>query len=170
MGTDHLAIVVGPDHEAVAAEARKGASKVEIFEQRERSGTAHAVLSARKAIVRGADDILVMFADTPLVRTETLSKLRGALADGAAVAVLGFKPANPAGLWPAGHAKATSLQRSARNATPRAKSARLAFAMAASWRSPASRRSRILEPDRQCECERRILSHRRRCHRPRHGY
>ncbi|MGA8962160.1 MAG: NTP transferase domain-containing protein, partial [Pseudolabrys sp.] len=70
VGTDHLAIVVGPDHEAVAAEARKGASKVEIFEQRERSGTAHAVLSARKAIARGADDILVMFADTPLVRTE----------------------------------------------------------------------------------------------------
>jgi bifunctional UDP-N-acetylglucosamine pyrophosphorylase/glucosamine-1-phosphate N-acetyltransferase len=97
VGTDHLAIVVGPDHEAVAAEARKGASKVEIFEQRERSGTAHAVLSARKAITRGADDILVMFADTPLVRTETLSKLRGALAEGAAVAVLGFKPANPAG-------------------------------------------------------------------------
>src|SRR6478672_10589349 len=97
VGTDHLAIVVGPDHDAVTAEARKAASKVEIFEQRERLGTAHAVLSARKAIARGADDILVMFADTPLVRTETLSRLRGAVADGAAVAVLGFKPADPTG-------------------------------------------------------------------------
>ncbi len=61
------------------------------------SGTAHAVLSARKAIAEGADDILVMFADTPLVRADTLAKLRNALAEGAAVAVLGFKPANPHG-------------------------------------------------------------------------
>lgn len=38
-----------------------------------------------------------MFADTPLVRAETLSKLRAALTRGAAVAVLGFRPADPAG-------------------------------------------------------------------------
>jgi bifunctional UDP-N-acetylglucosamine pyrophosphorylase / glucosamine-1-phosphate N-acetyltransferase len=96
-GTRDLAIVVGPDHGAVAAEARKLAPKVQIFEQRERKGTAHAVLSARRAIARGADDILVIFADTPLVRAETLLKLRRAVADGAAVAVLGFKPADPRG-------------------------------------------------------------------------
>ena len=96
-GTSNLAIVVGPDHGAVSADARKYAPKVQIFEQLERRGTAHAVLSARKAIARGADDILVIFGDTPLVRAETLSKLRGALSEGAAVAVLGFKPANPQG-------------------------------------------------------------------------
>ena len=38
-----------------------------------------------------------MFADTPLVRPETLAALRGALADGAAVAVLGFHAAEPTG-------------------------------------------------------------------------
>ena len=96
-GTDNLAIVVGPDHGAVAAEVRKLAPKAQIFEQRERRGTAHAVLSAAKAIKRGTDDVLVIFADTPLVRAATLSKLRGALAKGAAVAVLGFKPADPHG-------------------------------------------------------------------------
>jgi bifunctional UDP-N-acetylglucosamine pyrophosphorylase/glucosamine-1-phosphate N-acetyltransferase len=96
-GTGNLAIVVGPDHGAVAAEARKLAPKAQIFEQRERRGTAHAVLSAAKAIGRGADDVLIIFADTPLVRAATLSKLRGALAKGAAVAVLGFKPADPHG-------------------------------------------------------------------------
>ena len=96
-GTGDLAIVVGPDHDAVTVEARKLAPKAQIFEQRERRGTAHAVLSARKAIARGADDILVMFSDTPLVRAETLSKLRAPLAKGAAVAVLGFKPADPHG-------------------------------------------------------------------------
>ncbi len=96
-GTGDLAIVVGPDHGAVSVDARKYAPKAQIFEQLQRRGTAHAVLSARKAIARGADDILVIFGDTPLVRAETLSKLRGALSEGAAVAVLGFKPANPQG-------------------------------------------------------------------------
>ena len=52
------------------------------FEQRERRGTAHAVLAARKAIARDVDDVVVMFGDTPLVRAETLSKLRAALGRG----------------------------------------------------------------------------------------
>jgi bifunctional UDP-N-acetylglucosamine pyrophosphorylase/glucosamine-1-phosphate N-acetyltransferase len=97
VGADALAIVVGPDHGAVAAEALAFAPKTQIFEQRERRGTAHAVLSARMAIAKDADDILVIFADTPLVRADTLAKLRNALAEGAAVAVLGFKPADPQG-------------------------------------------------------------------------
>jgi bifunctional UDP-N-acetylglucosamine pyrophosphorylase / glucosamine-1-phosphate N-acetyltransferase len=97
VGTDNLAVVVGLNHAAVVAEAHKCASKVEIYEQPERLGTAHAVLSASKAIAGGADDILVMFADTPLIRGETLSKMRDALARGAAVAVLSFRPVDPQG-------------------------------------------------------------------------
>jgi len=96
-GTNDLAVVVGPGEKRVTAEAHKHAPKAQIFEQRERRGTADAVLSARKAIARGADDILVMFGDTPLVQAQTLSKLRAALVQGAAVAVLGFKPADPQG-------------------------------------------------------------------------
>jgi bifunctional UDP-N-acetylglucosamine pyrophosphorylase/glucosamine-1-phosphate N-acetyltransferase len=97
-----IAVVVGPGREDVAAEARKLAPQAQIFEQSERLGTAHAVLSARPAIAQKsdgkvADDILVMFADTPLVRPQTLSQLRTALADGAAVAVLGFTPKDPSG-------------------------------------------------------------------------
>ena len=38
-----------------------------------------------------------MFGDTPLIRVETLQQLRAALTDGAAVAVLGFTPADPSG-------------------------------------------------------------------------
>src|SRR5579885_474454 len=96
-GCTDIAVVVGPDHAKVADAARTITGNAQIFEQRERLGTAHAVLAARKAIMHGADDILVIFADTPLIRAETLSKLRGALAGGAAVAVLGFKAADPAG-------------------------------------------------------------------------
>ena len=68
-----------------------------MFVQTERRGTAHAVLAAKAAIEQGADDILVIFGDTPLIRPQTLEKLRGAIADGAAVAVLGFRPADPTG-------------------------------------------------------------------------
>ncbi len=69
----------------------------QVFVQKERRGTAHAVLAAKAAIEQGADDIVVVFGDTPLIRLQTLEKLRGAIADGAAVAVLGFKPADPTG-------------------------------------------------------------------------
>ncbi len=96
-GGGDIAVVVGPDHDAVARAVRTLAPAAKIFEQTQRRGTAHAVLAARKAIARGADDILVMFADTPLVRPQTLRELRTALGQGAAVAVLGFRPANPAG-------------------------------------------------------------------------
>ncbi len=96
-GCGEIAVVVGPGHEAVAAEARAVAPHTQTFEQRERLGTAHAVLAARKAVMRGTDDILVIFADTPLIRAETLGKLRNALAKGAAVAVLGFKASDPTG-------------------------------------------------------------------------
>lgn len=96
-GCGVIAVVVGPDHNAVVDEARAFAPKAQTYEQRERRGTGHAVLAARPAIARGADDILVMFSDTPLVHAQTLIALRAALAKGAAVAVLGFKAANPQG-------------------------------------------------------------------------
>jgi bifunctional UDP-N-acetylglucosamine pyrophosphorylase/glucosamine-1-phosphate N-acetyltransferase len=91
------AVVVGPGHGAVAEEARSVLSGVEVFVQSERRGTAHAVLAAAPAIERGADDVLVIFGDTPLVRPQTLESLRDAIANGAAVAVLGFRPADPTG-------------------------------------------------------------------------
>jgi len=96
-GSGATVVVVGPDHDAVAREARRIVPDVQIAVQAERRGTAHAVLAARQAIARGFDDVLVIFADTPLVTADTLSKLRVALKRGAAVAVLGFRPADPSG-------------------------------------------------------------------------
>ena len=96
-GGKEIAVVVGPDQDEVAAEAHRVAPKAQIFVQTKRLGTAHAVLAARKAIARKPDDILVMFADTPLVRPPVLAALRGALTKGAAVAVLGFRPTDATG-------------------------------------------------------------------------
>src|SRR3984885_2486907 len=91
------AIVVGPHHEAVMAEAKRVLPSAECFEQRSREGTAHAVLAAKAAIARGADEILIVYADTPFICTATLKRLRAAVAGGAAVAVAGFRPADPSG-------------------------------------------------------------------------
>jgi bifunctional UDP-N-acetylglucosamine pyrophosphorylase/glucosamine-1-phosphate N-acetyltransferase len=55
------------------------------------------VLAARPAIARRPDDILVIYGDTPLIRPQTLSHMRAALAKGAAIAVLGFRPRDPSG-------------------------------------------------------------------------
>ncbi|GIK82367.1 MAG: bifunctional UDP-N-acetylglucosamine diphosphorylase/glucosamine-1-phosphate N-acetyltransferase GlmU [Pseudorhodoplanes sp.] len=95
--SERLAVVVGPGREDVAAEVKRLAPDAAIAVQSERRGTAHAVLAARKTIAQGADDILVAFADTPLIRPQTLDRMRAALAEGAAVVVLGFRPRDPSG-------------------------------------------------------------------------
>ena len=46
---DQVAVVVGPGHGAVEAEAKKLKPGAEIFLQSDRRGTAHAVLAARAA-------------------------------------------------------------------------------------------------------------------------
>ena len=96
-GVTATAVIIGPAQEAVAAEVRRILPGAQCFVQRERRGTAHAVLAARSAIERGPDDILIVYGDTPFIRPATLSRLRAALAAGAAVAVLGFRASDPAG-------------------------------------------------------------------------
>ena len=92
-----VAVVIGPGQDQVGTSVLAALPSAAIFVQTERRGTAHAVLAARDAIAKGADDILVVFADTPLVRAQTLAQLRAALRGGKAVAVLGFRPADPTG-------------------------------------------------------------------------
>ena len=92
-----LAVVIGPDHQAVADEVARLRPDAKTFVQRERLGTAHAVLAARDAIAKGADDLLIAFGDTPLISAETFERLRTPLKNGAALAVLGFRAADPTG-------------------------------------------------------------------------
>lgn len=96
-GAGDLALVIGFGAEELRAAAQSFAPQADIFVQEQRLGTAHAVLSAREAIARGYDDLLVMFGDTPLVEEDALSRARQALAHGAAVAVMGFRTENPSG-------------------------------------------------------------------------
>ncbi|MCI0600532.1 MAG: bifunctional UDP-N-acetylglucosamine diphosphorylase/glucosamine-1-phosphate N-acetyltransferase GlmU [Beijerinckiaceae bacterium] len=97
-GAVQAAVVAGPNHDAVIAEAKETMPEAEIAIQKERLGTAHAVLAARQAIARGYDDLLIVFADTPLVCPETFLAMRRALAGGQnAVVALGFQANDPAG-------------------------------------------------------------------------
>jgi bifunctional UDP-N-acetylglucosamine pyrophosphorylase/glucosamine-1-phosphate N-acetyltransferase len=92
-----LAVVVGPEHRAVEEEVRRLRPDAATYVQGARLGTAHAVLAARQAIARGADDLLVAFGDTPLISAATFERMRAPLNNGAALAVLGFRAADPTG-------------------------------------------------------------------------
>jgi bifunctional UDP-N-acetylglucosamine pyrophosphorylase / glucosamine-1-phosphate N-acetyltransferase len=92
-----VAVVVGPGQDTVAAEAKRILPGVSCFVQHERKGTAHAVLAAKSTIAQYPDDVIVVYGDTPLIRPETLKRLRAPLASGAAVAVLAFRPSDPTG-------------------------------------------------------------------------
>ncbi len=96
-GADKIAVVVGPDHDAVAQAARAEAPDASVFVQKEPLGTAHAVLAAREALAAGHDDLVIVFGDTPFVSPEAILALRALIAEGAAVAVGGMRPADPAG-------------------------------------------------------------------------
>ena len=94
-GVDEIVVVVGPGREEVAKEVKRASPKAKIFIQRDRRGTAHAVLAAEKAIDNG-NDLVVAFGDTPLVRFQTFRTLHGGLKK-AAIAVLGFRAEKPTG-------------------------------------------------------------------------
>src|SRR5690606_17700677 len=99
-GSDALALVVGhgADQVRTAIERRTEKDSTPAFYVQEKQlGTADAVLAARDAIARGYDDVLVMLGDTPLIDAEALAATRAVLAEGAAVAVMGFRVDNPTG-------------------------------------------------------------------------
>ncbi len=97
LGADSLSVVVGPNMDVVRAEALAHAPAAKVFVQEHQRGTADAVLAAREALAGHAGDVLVLYADTPLLPTETLAKLLVRLDEGAGIAVLGFEAADPTG-------------------------------------------------------------------------
>ena len=95
--SDTTIVVVGPDMDDVAAEARTQTPDAQIVVQKDRRGTADAVLAARDAIAEHKGTILVLFADTPLLTAASLASLQEKLETGANVAVLGFQAVDPDG-------------------------------------------------------------------------
>lgn len=96
-GADRLAVVIGAGADKVRAHLGKTTPDAQVFEQRERLGTAHAALAAREALVNHRGPVLVLFGDTPLVRPATITALTSRLSAGADIALLGFITDTPTG-------------------------------------------------------------------------
>ena len=94
---ERVVLVVGPELEGAAGGFGGCAGSFDCVVQDEPLGTAHAVAQARPLLEGFDGDVLVLYADTPLVRIETLAGLVQARREGdRAAAVLGFRPADPA--------------------------------------------------------------------------
>src|SRR5690606_10165366 len=63
----------------------------------DRLGTAHAVRQAAAAYGEAQGNVLVLYADTPLVTTATIAGITARLDAGADMVVVGFRPADPTG-------------------------------------------------------------------------
>lgn len=90
-GIDQAIVVLGPE---MANQADRFAPHTTVV-QTERLGTGHAVRVALDASDTGDSDLLVVFGDTPLLTPETTKALLDRRQQGAAAAVLGFRPPKP---------------------------------------------------------------------------
>jgi bifunctional UDP-N-acetylglucosamine pyrophosphorylase/glucosamine-1-phosphate N-acetyltransferase len=79
LDAERLVVVVGRDADKVRA-AFEGRAR--FVEQTERRGTGHAVQMARPALEGFAGDVLILYGDTPLLRLETLERMRARKAEG----------------------------------------------------------------------------------------
>ena len=70
-------MVVGPDHGAVAEEVKRLRPDAhDLHSARAPGHRAMLYSAAREAIVGGADEVLVVFGDTPLISAATFERLR----------------------------------------------------------------------------------------------
>jgi bifunctional UDP-N-acetylglucosamine pyrophosphorylase/glucosamine-1-phosphate N-acetyltransferase len=94
-GATDTAVVIGPGADAVAAFVKQAASKATTHVQHERLGTAHATLAAKTALTKGADDVVVVLGDAPMMTGATFARARAELAAGHDAVVVGFRPSSP---------------------------------------------------------------------------
>ena len=97
IGNSDIAVVVGRGADEVSSAVKEFSKTANIYIQKERLGTAHAVLSAREKLAENFDDVLIVFGDTPLIEAQSLQRARDEIAHGADIVVMGFKTENPSG-------------------------------------------------------------------------
>ena len=83
-----ITVVIGPDMDQVAW----AVAPVSTVVQKDRLGTAHAVLAAESQLEPFKGCVLVLFGDSPLIRPQTLRQMIETYENGADVVVLGFMP------------------------------------------------------------------------------
>lgn len=90
-------VISGPGMPEVAGEAKRAVPDAIVAIQEKRQGTAHAVGIARDGLKGFEGTVLVLYGDVPLIRTETIAALAGAVSEESPLAILGFRAANPTG-------------------------------------------------------------------------
>ncbi len=91
---ERVVVVAGHGADEVAAAAKHWDERAEVVLQTEQLGTGHAVLQAREALKGIPGEAIVLYGDTPLIRTETLQAMLEARARHDVV-ILGFEAADP---------------------------------------------------------------------------
>ncbi|MCZ4346360.1 bifunctional UDP-N-acetylglucosamine diphosphorylase/glucosamine-1-phosphate N-acetyltransferase GlmU [Devosia neptuniae] len=97
-GASSIALVVGASSERVRASAMAAAPDALVSEQHERLGTGHAVRQAQAAYATAKGNVIVLYADNPLVSPKTLAEIAKRLDDGADIVVVAYRPADPTNL------------------------------------------------------------------------
>jgi len=92
-GATRIVAVLSPD----STEIQQWLQDTDVVIQTEQLGTGNAVAAADGLLKRQTGIAVVMFADTPLVRADSIAALVSKVADGAAIAVAAFQPADPTG-------------------------------------------------------------------------
>ncbi len=95
LGCERVVVVVGAHSPAVRAHVAARLGEGAIAVQDPPLGTGHAVLAAREALGGFAGDVLVTYADVPLLTAPVVAALFDLRAVGADLAVLGFHAADP---------------------------------------------------------------------------
>jgi bifunctional UDP-N-acetylglucosamine pyrophosphorylase/glucosamine-1-phosphate N-acetyltransferase len=96
-GSSAISVVVGPGHDAVQKMVAGLAPSATFSTQTDRKGTAHAVRQAETAYRDAKGNVIVLYADTPLVSGETLAGITARLDAGADIVVVGFRPDDTTG-------------------------------------------------------------------------
>jgi bifunctional UDP-N-acetylglucosamine pyrophosphorylase/glucosamine-1-phosphate N-acetyltransferase len=91
LGPAETVVVLAPGTASVATAVAPAKAAI----QHPARGTGDAVRAAEGALTAAVDTVVVLYGDTPLLRTETLERLLAARRDGAAIAVAGMRPADP---------------------------------------------------------------------------
>jgi bifunctional UDP-N-acetylglucosamine pyrophosphorylase/glucosamine-1-phosphate N-acetyltransferase len=90
-----VAVVLGPGRDDVASEIAAKVPAAMTFVQTERLGTAHAVRQAETALADASGNVVILYADTPLVSEATVAAIAERLEGGADLVVVGFEPDDP---------------------------------------------------------------------------
>lgn len=96
-GSDRIALVTGPGHQAIRDMVSALDPEVVHFEQAEAKGTAHAASMARALYESASGYIAVVYGDHPLLRGINFRAVLDRLDAGLDVAILGFEPDDPTG-------------------------------------------------------------------------